>query len=618
MSRAWGALAWVTTLALLAAFLWLDPAKLGTAAGQARAWKELHVVTGAPTVGAIVAGLRASIVAGAWVLASAGLGARLLRSSALRTGFASCFGAGFGIASAWLFLIGALGAFYAPLAALPLLGLAFLREVPRPPRVGPWLALFLVLPLVDVLAPPVDTDEIYQHLALARRILDTHGLVGGFDHPDGSRPMPVQLGYAALHVLGGEGAPRLWHLAVTATLLGTITTIARERYGRAGLGAIALVGSYSFLVEAGLAYNDLPAALFVLLAGEALLRDHDRAFGLYGGLALCAKYTAAPVLVGLGLVAMVQRRRIPWGAALALVPLLPWWLHNAVDGLHPMFPYAGWPDVGGFVFAYPEKYGMGRAPLDLLKLPWNVLMQARTDNFHFLGRINLAWALLVPVALWKERRHPYAAALVFAGIGWAAGPQLLRYLLPVAGIAAVLVASVRLRWPVLALLIGSLPHNLIPLLVHAPEKLAASLGVEPRDVYLEQNLSAAKALAYLRDEVPHDAPVAMLFSWQGYHVEQPWILGSVEDHVPSRWWLLEHGDHALTDLRDQGVRYLLVGDIFFLKKDYPTLSIADFDRQFDSPVDQLRALLERDATLRFSARRWEVWELRLDATPAPR
>ena len=42
--------------------------------------------------------------------------------------------------------------------------------------------------------------------------------LGGLLNPDGSRPLPVHLVFAALYALGGEAAPRLWHLAITALL----------------------------------------------------------------------------------------------------------------------------------------------------------------------------------------------------------------------------------------------------------------------------------------------------------------------------------------------------------------------------------------------------------------
>lgn len=615
--------AWAAAILLAAAFVYLDPKALWTAAGFGKAVRGAHVWATGFDAGVAVRSTGGLLVGAAMGLAQVGLGGAVLRRFAPRlaaapAGFAVGAWLGFGLASAWWFLLAACGGFYAVPAALPLLGLALLRGAPRPGRWPPLVVAAAVLVAgvagADAVAPPVDTDEIYQHLALARLIAEGHHLVGGMLHPDGSRPIPVQLGYAALYALGGETAPRAWHLGVVATLFSAVVDLARARVGRVGLGLVALTGSYSFLVEAGLAYNDLPAALGVLVAAQALDAEEPRAFGLAAGLALACKYTAAPALVGLGLVDVLRRRRLPWGAAWALLGLLPWWLRNAVDGLHPLFPYAGWPDVG-VQFSFPERYGLGRDPLAFLLLPWHVLMQARTDTFTFLGRVSLAWGLLLPVGLWQRRRDGWAWALLVAGVGWAVGPQLLRYLLPTVGLAAVIVAGVDLRGPVLALVAVSLPQNLVPLAAAVPEKLAAGFGVEPRDAFLGQNLSAWGALAFLRDEVPHDAPVALLYAWQGYHVDQPWLLGSVEDHVPTRVWVLTHPDTSLAALRAAGVRWLLVGDVFFLQKDYRFLDPDRFAAQFVRPVEALRKELERGATLAYATHHWEVWRLDAPADP---
>jgi hypothetical protein len=474
-------------------------------------------------------------------------------------------------------------------------------------------ALFAVPALIEALAPPTDTDEIYQHLALARLISDTGGLVGGLDHPDGSRPILVQLVFAGLYGVGGETAPRFWHLLVTGALVLAARELGEARFGagRGDLAAAALLGTGTLLHEAGLAYNDLPAALAVLVAAEAALRGSDRAAGLLAGVALAAKYTAAPAVAGVAVLIALRRRAIPWGMAWALVPLAPWPLRNTMAGLHPLFPYAGWPTAEGFAFVYPEKYGLGRELPDWILLPWNLLVRAESDSFVFLGRLNLAWAGLLAGAAWAGRREPVARALVVAvgvgGMGWALGAQLVRYLLPLAGLAALAAAAgppVRAWWLLWA---ASLPANLGFVLASAAARLDVARGAESREAFLERELGAWGAVSWLRDHA--DGPVALLYAWQGYYVDQAWILGSVEDHVPTRWWLATRGDAALRDLAGRGVRWLLVGDHRFLRKSYPFLTASQFDARFTAPDERLRTLLLRDARREFAGRHWEVWRI---------
>src|SRR5204863_3572908 len=106
---------------------------------------------------------------------------------------------------------------------------------------------------------------------------------------------------------------------------------------------------------------------------------------------------------------------------------------------------------------------------------------------------------------------------------------------------------------------------------------------------------------------------ALLYAWQAYYLPQETVLGSVEDHVPTRWWLWSHGDASLADLRSQGVEWLLVGDTHFLPKAYPFLAPDVLRAQFTEPTEALRTLLLRDGTRLFAQDRWEVW--RLDAPP---
>ena len=497
--------------------------------------------------------------------------------------------------------------------------------VPAVPAVACVFGAVLLLPgLLDALAPPTDTDEVYYHLALPRRMLETGALLGGFLTPDGSRPMPVHLVFAGLMSLGGEAAPRLWHLLLSAALVLGVRGLAEARFGKGqgDLPALALLGSYSWLREAGLAYNNHLVALYLLLAADALLARRFVLMGWMCGFALAVKYTAAPAVAAISLLAAwdglrVAPRRVVFAAVATLAPLAPWWLRNTLEGLHPLFPFAGWPAAGeggaDFVFVYPEKYGAGHDLLATIRLPFDLLFRAEIDSFRFLGRVSLLWAGLGAAALWTARRDPAVRRLVLivaiGFVGWALGARIVRYLLPLFGIAALAGALLPRRWPAWLLLAASLPANLGPVLRHAGARAAVATGQESPEVFLTREVPAWGALSFLREHVPVDAPVALLFAWHGYWVPQPAILGSVEDHVPTRYWLWQHGDASLSALADRGVRYLLVGDVHFLKKSYTFLSPAVLAEQFNEPEARLRALLLRDATRLYARDRWEVWRL---------
>ncbi|MBM4392169.1 MAG: hypothetical protein FJ090_13700, partial [Deltaproteobacteria bacterium] len=393
------------------------------------------------------------------------------------------------------------------------------------------VALLATGPVLAALAPPVDTDELYQHLAGARRIAETGVLAGGYEFPDGSRPQLLQALYGTLHAVGGYTAVRLVHLVLAATLVIGAWQVADQHFGR-GRGAIpalVLCLSYTFLHEAGLAYNDLPAALWLLLGAHLARRGTGLLAGIFLGLALSAKFTAGPAVA---MVVLLAGRRM-WviGPVVALV-VAPWLLRNLAGGLHPLFPYAGWPEIEGFRFMYPEKYGVGHSWADALLLPWNVLVNARLDSFAFYGQLSWGWAAIGlggAWAAWREPRvRPWFLVLAVGFLAWGSTAQIMRFLLPLSGVALVVGAGAQLRWAALLLALASAPRNLGPMWEDARGQLPVVLGREQPEDYLSREIPAWPAIAYLRDEVPRDARVALLFAWHGYYVEQDYILGSVE------------------------------------------------------------------------------------------
>lgn len=420
-------------------------------------------------------------------------------------------------------------------------------------------------------------------------------------------------------------APRLLHLVLGVLLVLRVEALVRRLGGSGGVAVLALAGSYTVARELGLAYNNLPVALGVLLALEAALAGKVWRMALFGAVALQIKYTAAPALAGVWLAYLLRGGRLKWAVPSGLVAvatLVPWWIRNAASGLHPLFPYTGWPAQDRFEFAYIERYGMGREALDFLLLPWNATVHAQTDNYVFLGRISplfLVAALPAVAALVRAgRRSELVAVAVTAGVGcmgWALGPHWLRYLLPTLPVLAVFIGAgtrVLPRWGVAALgLVGvlGLPANLGPWLQRLTPAIPVALGA-PAEAFLEDRVPGYTAARYCAEHLPPDARVALLFAWPGYYVDRDYVLSSVEDHVPARHLLYTHGDDTLQALRDQGVTHVLAGRVNFIHKSYPFLSEQAFVEQFVQPEAQLEALLLAEGRLVFQDGRHGVWSLR--------
>lgn len=514
--------------------------------------------------------------------------------------------------------------------------------LPRRPEAGTLLAVgLLLLPgLVTALAPPVDTDELYYQLALPRRMLDSGGLLGGAWSPDGSRPMILHLPYAALLWAGGEAAPRLFHLGIAVALLLLVEALARAHGAPSAdegpvarplgqglglglsLGPLLLAASWSVIQEAGLAANNLPVAFVVLAAVDAGLRGSRAALALAAGLALSMKYTAAGPLLGAFLFSRLPLSGRAQAGLAALALISPWWVRNLLDGLHPLFPYAGWAAVEGasLRFQYLEKYGAGRAPTDLLLAPLRAVMSANIGTFRFLGKLSPGWIAALP--LLALGGSPAMLRLLGVGVvglaAWTAGPHWIRHLLPVLPIFAVALsmAAARSLDRPMGLLLGAallagLPANLGPVVTTLADRLPVATGLEAREAFLSRRVEDWAAVAWINDHLPAEARLAVFFGWSGYYIERDYLLSSVEDHVPTRHFLLREGEGALGRLREAGVGYVLVERVGFLPSVYPFLSKADFQAQFVAPEALLDRLLLQQGTRVFQSGRASVW--RLDA-----
>jgi hypothetical protein len=598
-------LAWLVGLAITVAFVRLGPGK------------------DIPTdlIGAHLQALLAVVL---WTAAALGAGGAALKRWAPRalqgpTGWAHALVTGLLLWGLGGLVLGGAGQLHTPGLAI-LFGVLGAGWLARPAFQGPRLSpteltvgLAVLLPLLVLsLAPATGTDALYTHLGVPAQMLMDGSLVGGLLHPQGSRPLILHLPYAALMHTGGASAPGVMHLLLSGAVLALVVQVGAEHLGKRAAGlaaALLLMGSWTFLREAGRPGNDVVAALATLVALDAALRGHGRALAIAAGTALSIKYTAAGALVGIFLVAQLSWRSRVLAGLGALALLVPWWGRNLLEGLHPLFPFTGWPETAVPVaFQYLEKYGAGRAPLDFAMLPWRVFMDSEIDSFRFMGRLNPAWLVLGPFGLWVARKRGAARRIAVAGlvgaVAWAAGPQWLRYLVPALPLLALAAgAGLLVRAPralaasaLLAGLVG-LPANCLDVIRTAADRIEVVTGEESQEDYLARHHHGYKAIAWANAHLPADARVAMLFSWAGALLERRQVLGSVEDHVPTRHWILRHGDQSLHKLAEAGVTHAVVRRARFLKNAYPFLTPDQRAQHLQAPVQVLQDILLMQAQL---------------------
>ena len=468
-----------------------------------------------------------------------------------------------------------------------------------------WVVLLAtIFGLVQALSPAVATDAVYYHLAIPQKIVEAGGLVGGYLQPNGSRPALLTGLDAWLWMWGGEHSVSLFRLVFGVVLLSSFVQRSKSMFG-----LLLLLGSYSFLLELGGTGQNLPAALGCWLTWWAARKRSWWVVGIFAGITLSIKYTALGVLLGIlffGMERCSHRERLR-SVGIVVLFLALWSTRNLVEGLNPMFPYLGWSES----FQSLEKYGVGRGWKELLLLPWNILVYAQTDSYRFLGSLHPLW---IGLPFFFTRIHRRLWGVVLCGwVFFTLGPHWIRHLVPLLPLAALSCASWRpsaMQWSITLLVwILGLPHNWSPI-VEGMELQIHSVLSEQAAAERRLDVAGWSAAQWASKNMPEDSRWAVLFAWSGMGLKRPFVLGSVEDHVPSREWISKHQDGWVDALREERVSHILLGPFPKNRQEYWFLSQEQFEQRFLRLEGILRRGLMTEAVLVYSYGGYSVYRLR--------
>ena len=284
-------------------------------------------------------------------------------------------------------------------------------------------------------------------------------------------PAIVETSYGALMALGGQRAPELFAVTALCSLLLIAAGLAirlKATPSEAWWVAALIIAMPAVYGGAYLGFIDAVYAAFVLAAVRIsfdVKKPSDYLlFGMFCGFAMGTKYTgliACVLLIGCSLLASVflQKRdckMVLKGLAIACVVAAavasPFYIRNWILLGCPIYPpppllprffeikYMS-PDAVQRFHQYILKRGegMGRGPLTLLLLPFNLTYH--TANFSGAGGIGLAPLALAPFGVLACRRDAFAKSLsslaVALTIAWFATEQESRFLIHVYVIGAI-------------------------------------------------------------------------------------------------------------------------------------------------------------------------------------
>ena len=328
------------------------------------------------------------------------------------------------------------------------------------------LTLLAGLALMLALAPPVKTDALVYHLAIPRAYFEHHGIVNLPNSMYSFFPLLFDMVFLFAMTFGVESLPALCGLGMTFLLLAGLAVYFRQYLSPrlTWFVPVLFFSTPTFFEISASAYIDVALAGFIFFAFYSWDRwlETRRTFWFYY-LAVCAGAAFATKLTGLitlplGIlgIALAGRKDPRPGRVLkqmlvfsgiALLFVAPWWMRNFQFSGNPFLPLL-MPVLGGedrvnwdpqrmaMFDHYVRMFGMGRGPLDLLMLPYNLTFKAEPHSLKFDGQIGILFFMLIPAlitGIWKYR-SPRVLALSVSGalliLFWFVYFQYARFLAP--------------------------------------------------------------------------------------------------------------------------------------------------------------------------------------------
>jgi hypothetical protein len=406
----------------------------------------------------------------------------------IRPGFIVTVAGGMAAVTPALYGLGLSGLFYPSLsgtlwlAGLVLAGRAVWRGrlgeafAPRGERpVWAWAldavtALLLLVALVDACLPEWFQDALFYHFALPEQYAVEHRVFVNQFVWATANPPGYECLLGSLLPFGGWRTLKAFQWGMTVLAVLASGALARELWGsrlssafaRTIFAGLPLVGQL-----AGHGQTDIPVAFAACAAATALLkwRKGEGAGWLALGAAamgagLNCKFTAPLYWVAMGLALpgakMPLRRSVLVWVVGAWVALVPWLCRNYMvfyNPVTPLFssyiPTFGWDEpakraekaeIGSF--GYPETIGRKAASLWL----WSGTAREEAENSRLYGKAGFGILLLVAVfasALLglPSRARWLVPAVWLVPVAWVFVVQAHRYLIPLAGLGAGMVAG---------------------------------------------------------------------------------------------------------------------------------------------------------------------------------
>ena len=427
-----------------------------------------------------------------------------------------------------------------------------------------FLAVMLLLALVQALLPPTAWDSLAYHLTGPKLDIQAHRHLPDVDIVPLGYPALIEMLYRMGLLLKGPAVAQViqWTFAVL-TLLVLYVFALRHFDARVAWLSMALLYSAPTLVRLSFwAYIDAALMFYGLVAVHVLLRWRESRkgrwllmTGVFCGLAMGTKYTAVGLTLAIGLFVLwddwargwrqTARSALTFGGAATLVTL-PWLLKNWVFLGNPVYPFLfGGRYWDAFRQSWWGRPGTGLAytePWRLLTAPWEMTVFATEGKTGFDATIGplLLIGLVVLFFVWRKgskEEHNTLTALMFISLvqyiiwlvyaAYSTAVMQTRLLFPIFPLLSIMAAyaldraralrrpAFAVDWILTSVVLLSLSLTLVGAILDFTRvhPLTYLTGWESRAHFLEQRLGAHYAVMdYINRELPDE--VRLYFWWE--------------------------------------------------------------------------------------------------------
>ncbi len=437
-------------------------------------------------------------------------------------------------------------------------------------RLRGWFPIFLSIPVVMALVPPISLDSLVYHLAVPHQF----ALAGrAFEMPWNAHsyfPLHAETLFGLALQLGGGRLAQLVHLlAMMLTLLVAVRLGTRLFSPRAGAwSALLLLSTPVLVLIAGWAWNDWFVLLYVALALESHAESkhsapHYLLTAAFVAGSLAVKYYALPLL--LLLVVPIPRpalRRLSAAAAVVAAVALPWYGKNLLTEGNPFYPLLSAPGASQSLISYRggepfwERISAYVGRLDLIDESVGVLLLCL---FPLL--------LVLPKKGDQKLRVYWLILLVYLVVALLVSPTvrvfspLLLVLAILAG-GAIVQLGPRRVWRVvgLAAVNAALIVNLAQILwvVHRYEPLEAAFAFTSDQEYLETGQRYFTPFQWLNQESAPEDRVLVVGESRIYYLNRVAVAGTYLDPHPIASFRSPGCDHGCLANRlwAEGIRWI--------------------------------------------------------------